>query len=403
MSSKSSLTSWLQTLAATAVLSIACVLLIKFEKKNEHRRKKELESRKRTLYDARLPKGSNLIAPEPGKLIRRGFRSTNPICRNDFVRIVTWNIERGYRINEIIKALKKENADIILLQEVDIGCKRTNMLDIGNEIANALQFQIIYGADCWHVNYEIYDKDMRFNALPHDGCEGNAILTRFNVNECWPVHLPCVRNQYRPKHDHMKRHTAICALIDTQIPNMPALLCYSLHFDAFSGRCGRAKVQYKAIYKHLSRMKLKNKDCAVIVGGDFNSHNHGVARFVNELSGDDALRFKYFGLSEAEWWHQNVIGKEHQFFDDLLLENIVNLEDPFDKTKDVTFSKVWRGLNVWNGKIDWLLHDVDRLSVVDKYVSNIDVSDHQYLRCDYGEFCFNSHAAVRGRIKFCSL
>ena len=72
------------------------------------------------------------------------------------------------------------------MQEVDIGTKRTGMLDVGNEIANALKYQIMYGAECWHINgYHENDPnadtDFAYNSSPHNGCEGNAILTRFDI------------------------------------------------------------------------------------------------------------------------------------------------------------------------------------------------------------------------------
>eukprot|EP00483_Globobulimina_turgida_P005820 UN05830 len=200
--------------------------------------------------------------------------------KTDQIRIITWNIERGYRTNEIINELKKTNADIILLQEVDIGTQRTDFLDVGNEIANALSYQIIYAADCWHINAyhennsksKTKNKNVLYNSLPHNGCEGNAILTRFNIIDQYPLILPCVRNSYRPSHYMMKRHTAVVVVID--VPNIGEIVCYSLHFDAFSGRIARSSIPYKTIYEDIPRKHTKKfKQRAVIVAGDLNTHN----------------------------------------------------------------------------------------------------------------------------------
>ena len=288
------------------------------------------------------------------------------------------------------------------MQEVDIGTKRTNMLDVGNEIANALKYQIVYGTDCWHVN-DIHENDpnasknnIQYNSLPHNGCEGNAILTKFDIVKAYPVIMPCVRNSYRPYHADMKRHTAVVAIIDTPIGEMA---CYSLHMDAFSGRVSRSSIQYKAVYEDIIRyhsespvddtkenaedLGIEKKRRAVIVGGDFNTHNHGIVRFINEMSGDDSLRYKFWGLSEAEWWDQWVIGKEVHLVDNLIPAYRIRLKDPFDKRRDVTAWKIIKGVTVWSGKIDWLLYDIDKVVVVNKYVSNTDASDHQYLLCDF--------------------
>lgn len=47
-------------------------------------------------------------------------------CRN-----LQWNIERGYKLEEIVKELKNIDADVIALQEVDIGCERSMSIDTG--------------------------------------------------------------------------------------------------------------------------------------------------------------------------------------------------------------------------------------------------------------------------------
>lgn len=43
-----------------------------------------------------------------------------------------WNIERGYKLEEIVKELKTIDADVIALQEVDIGCERSLNVDTGD-------------------------------------------------------------------------------------------------------------------------------------------------------------------------------------------------------------------------------------------------------------------------------
>lgn len=42
-----------------------------------------------------------------------------------------WNIERGYKLEKIVDELKAIDADIIALQEVDIGCERSSSIDTG--------------------------------------------------------------------------------------------------------------------------------------------------------------------------------------------------------------------------------------------------------------------------------
>ena len=92
----------------------------------EHKAKKNFEAQKRTAYINKLPKGDNLKAPEPGIVWIKDFRekninnsnhktisistlpNSNISCKPNpnHIRIITWNIERGYRTNEVIQELK---------------------------------------------------------------------------------------------------------------------------------------------------------------------------------------------------------------------------------------------------------------------------------------------------------
>ena len=69
------------------------------------------------------------------------------------MRVLSWNIERGYRTAALVEELKRAKADVVLLQEVDIGwvvvaqdsaplvltsrsCDRTQQEDIGLLLAH---------------------------------------------------------------------------------------------------------------------------------------------------------------------------------------------------------------------------------------------------------------------------
>jgi hypothetical protein len=80
--------------------------------------------------------------PLPGEFIVHDYRSE--AARQKYledakskseVRVVQWNIERGYMLPQIIEELKKNDADIICLQEIDIECERSAGANVGEEIA----------------------------------------------------------------------------------------------------------------------------------------------------------------------------------------------------------------------------------------------------------------------------
>lgn len=92
--------------------------------------------------------------PGPGKILQYDYRDMDlsksfekqkgSIKRMPMLKCVQWNVERGYKIIEIIQILKRHQADIICLQELDIDCERTDNLNVPLLIAQALKMKCIF-------------------------------------------------------------------------------------------------------------------------------------------------------------------------------------------------------------------------------------------------------------------
>jgi len=154
-----------------------------------------------------------------------GVRAATPVeGKNNFVRVATWNIERGLEfeavraaltndqrffrrlpaaerssrfnlghINEQARALSR--ADVIVLNEVDWGLKRTNYRNVARELANALRMNYAFAVefvevDPFNLGIETLegetstDKPEMLRNLVVDktrtlGLHGTAILSRF--------------------------------------------------------------------------------------------------------------------------------------------------------------------------------------------------------------------------------
>ena len=63
------------------------------------------------------------------------------------MRVVDWNIDRGLQLRSIIDFLGDANADILILQEVDINARRTQRLNIAQEIARKLRLNYVFGRE----------------------------------------------------------------------------------------------------------------------------------------------------------------------------------------------------------------------------------------------------------------
>ena len=63
------------------------------------------------------------------------------------IRVVSWNIARGCRLDEIAEFLVGANADLILLQEVDKYARRTEYRNIAELLAKRLRLNYAFGTE----------------------------------------------------------------------------------------------------------------------------------------------------------------------------------------------------------------------------------------------------------------
>jgi len=67
------------------------------------------------------------------------------------LRIVDWNINRGLQLQGITDFLASANADVLILQEVDVNARRTHRLNIAEEIARTLGMNYVFGLSLIHI------------------------------------------------------------------------------------------------------------------------------------------------------------------------------------------------------------------------------------------------------------
>jgi endonuclease/exonuclease/phosphatase family metal-dependent hydrolase len=57
------------------------------------------------------------------------------LCPPTSVTVVSWNINRGSKLQGVMEFLSRARVDIILLQEADLNARRTRYLNIAREIS----------------------------------------------------------------------------------------------------------------------------------------------------------------------------------------------------------------------------------------------------------------------------
>jgi endonuclease/exonuclease/phosphatase family metal-dependent hydrolase len=70
------------------------------------------------------------------------------------LRIVTWNIDHGSRLDQITEELRKTGADLCLLQEVDWNAARSGFKDVAFELAERLGMSVSYGSEFEELSQE---------------------------------------------------------------------------------------------------------------------------------------------------------------------------------------------------------------------------------------------------------
>lgn len=70
------------------------------------------------------------------------------------VRLVSWNIDHGSNLQDLVAALSEDRADLCLLQEVDWGTARTGGQDVAEALGKQLHLNSTYGIEFEELSQE---------------------------------------------------------------------------------------------------------------------------------------------------------------------------------------------------------------------------------------------------------
>ena len=179
------------------------------------------------------------------------------------LRIVDWNIDRGQRLPEVIDFLADANADILILQEVDLNARRTHRLNIAEEVARKLQMNYVFGR-------EFQELVQGSEASP--AYHGQATVSR------WPISNPRLIRFSRQSHfwqprwflpriePFQERLGGRIALVSEINVAGSKLLTYNLHVESR----GNDELRLSQIEEVLSDAARQDPESLIVVAGDFN-------------------------------------------------------------------------------------------------------------------------------------
>jgi endonuclease/exonuclease/phosphatase family metal-dependent hydrolase len=119
------------------------------------------------------------------------FAPSQWLCwpRSSF-RVVDWNIDRGLKLPAIIDFLDDAQADILILQEVDINAHRTHRMNVAQEIAKKLRLNYVFGRE-----FEELTQGTKASPAYH----GQATLSRWRISNPRVIHFQRQSDFWKPR------------------------------------------------------------------------------------------------------------------------------------------------------------------------------------------------------------
>lgn len=209
------------------------------------------------------------IAGEPARIDRAW-------TGEDQLEVITWNIERGTAYGSILEVLRRLDADILLLQEVDRHCHRTEYRDVARDLAQALGMNWVAAGEF----QEIGEARGRRPAIT-----GQAILSKFPIDQPEVLRF-ATQDRWRwsinPVQPRRGGRIALRA-------KTGGILVYNTHIE--SGQNARIK-RHQMAEILVDQSRQATAGVPVVIGGDFNSgpvQGSSIFRSLTGASFADAL------------------------------------------------------------------------------------------------------------------
>ena len=188
---------------------------------------------------------------------------TPPTFPAGVLRIVSWNVNRGYRIEEITNYLQAARADLILLQETDWNANRTRNRKVAHEIAEKLGMNYAFGCE-----FQELSQGSPASLAYH----GQATLARWPVSNPRMLRFSRQSSFWRPRwyipmwNVFQRRLGSRMALVSEVSVAQRRLVTYNLHLESR----GDDELRLQQLKEVLGDTRQYEHDADIVVAGDFN-------------------------------------------------------------------------------------------------------------------------------------
>jgi endonuclease/exonuclease/phosphatase family metal-dependent hydrolase len=179
------------------------------------------------------------------------------------IRIVDWNIDRGFQLALIIEFLREANADILLLQEVDINARRTKRLNVAREIARELRLNYVFAR-------EFVELTQGSKASP--AYHGQATLSRWTISHPRVIHFHqqsdfWKERWFKPNLESFQQRLGGRIALASEIEGAGVpIVCYNLHLESR----GNDELRLTQMNEVLRDAAACSSRCLQIMAGDLN-------------------------------------------------------------------------------------------------------------------------------------
>lgn len=196
----------------------------------------------------------------------------------DALRIVQWNIEKGLRFQGIAEQLatnpELSNADVIFINEVDVGMARTGNRHVARDLAEWLDFEWAFAPAHLEMTKGV-GAELDAPGENAEALQGNAILSRYALRD---VSVVALTNCFEPYHFHEKRYGRRVAIVATLETVSGPVFLAGTHLEVRDTPACRAR-QIRDVVGALP------PSGPALIAGDFNSSTFPRGTFARTAAG----------------------------------------------------------------------------------------------------------------------
>ena len=203
-------------------------------------------------------------APNPLDTIRAGTYSHSSRPSQN-ARLLNWNIDRGKHLDGILATIRESKPDLCIFQEVDLGARRTQGMDVAEELAKTTGMNYAFAPE-----FEELSQSTQEGAAYH----GQATLTTMPIRSSRILRFAHQSGFWKPnpllisKLPLWQRREGGRIALVTELDNGGKMLVvYNLHLESRGSEQGRL-LQLNEVLADAERYP---PETPVIVAGDLNT------------------------------------------------------------------------------------------------------------------------------------